>query len=223
MKHVRGMVCLALTGEQCDQLRLHSQTEHNTATLGTAFTVTVDAHPKFGVSTGISAFDRAKTIEVAIADDAQPQRPAPPRPHQPAPRPRRRRARPRRADRGRRRPRPPRRAQARRRHLRDPQRRRRRWPAGRSSRSSARSFGLKMCTIADLISYRLKREQFVKRIESVTLPTRWGEFRLHAYQSVVDPQPHLALVKGGIGELGAGRQGRSRTPSPRSSASTANA
>ena len=60
---------------------------------------------------------------------------------------------------------------------------------------------LKMCTIADLISYRLKREQFVKRIESITLPTDWGVFTLHAYQSVLDPQPHLALCKGGIGDL----------------------
>jgi 3,4-dihydroxy 2-butanone 4-phosphate synthase/GTP cyclohydrolase II len=58
-----------------------------------------------------------------------------------------------------------------------------------------------MCTIADLISYRLKREQFVKRIESITLPTRWGDFRLHAFQSAIDPQPHLALCKGGIGEI----------------------
>ena len=63
--------------------------------------------------------------------------------------------------------------------------------------------GLRMCTIADLISYRLKREQFVRRTESVDLPTNWGIFRLHAYQSVVDPQPHLALCKGGIGELDA--------------------
>jgi len=63
--------------------------------------------------------------------------------------------------------------------------------------------GLKMCTIAELISFRLKREQFVKRIESVTLPTRWGTFRLHAYQSAVDPQPHLALCKGDVGELDA--------------------
>jgi 3,4-dihydroxy 2-butanone 4-phosphate synthase/GTP cyclohydrolase II len=62
--------------------------------------------------------------------------------------------------------------------------------------------GLKMCTIAELISYRLKREQFVKRIETVDLPTRWGEFRLIAYQSVVDAQPHLALCKGGVGDLG---------------------
>jgi 3,4-dihydroxy 2-butanone 4-phosphate synthase/GTP cyclohydrolase II len=63
--------------------------------------------------------------------------------------------------------------------------------------------GLKMCTIADLISYRLKREQFVKRIETVSLPTNWGQFKLIAYQSVVDPQPHLALCKGGIGDLDA--------------------
>jgi len=61
---------------------------------------------------------------------------------------------------------------------------------------------LKMCTIADLISYRMKREQFVRRIESVALPTTWGTFKLHAYQSVVDPEPHLALCKGGVGDIG---------------------
>src|SRR4051812_27142625 len=69
----RGTVCLALAGEICDKLRLHAQTEMNTATLGTAFTVTFDANSKFGVTTGVSARDRAKTIEVAIAEDAQPQ------------------------------------------------------------------------------------------------------------------------------------------------------
>jgi 3,4-dihydroxy 2-butanone 4-phosphate synthase/GTP cyclohydrolase II len=61
--------------------------------------------------------------------------------------------------------------------------------------------GLKMCTIAELISYRLKREQFVKRIQTVTLPTTWGTFQLIAYQSAVDQQPHLALCKGGVGGL----------------------
>src|SRR5438270_716310 len=65
------------------------------------------------------------------------------------------------------------------------------------------SHNLKMATIADLISYRLKREQFVKRIESVTLPTTWGVFQLHAYQSAIDPQPHLALCKGGVGDYDA--------------------
>ncbi|HEV8291028.1 MAG TPA: 3,4-dihydroxy-2-butanone-4-phosphate synthase, partial [Tepidisphaeraceae bacterium] len=73
LKEARGILCLALTGEVCDRLRLHSQTEINTASLGTAFTVSIDAHKRFGVTTGVSARDRAKTIEVAIADDAQPQ------------------------------------------------------------------------------------------------------------------------------------------------------
>src|SRR5437764_5144474 len=71
--HARGVVCLALTPERCDKLQLHLQTDRNTAQLGTAFTVTIDAHPRFGVTTGVSAKDRAKTIEVAIAEDAQPQ------------------------------------------------------------------------------------------------------------------------------------------------------
>ena len=83
--------------------------------------------------------------------------------------------------------------------------------------------GLKMCTIAELISYRLKREQFVKRIESITLPTNWGDFRLHAYQSCVDPQPHLALCKGGIGEIGPRRATSPFRTIRCSSASTANA
>jgi 3,4-dihydroxy 2-butanone 4-phosphate synthase/GTP cyclohydrolase II len=63
--------------------------------------------------------------------------------------------------------------------------------------------GLKMCSIADLISYRLKREQLIKRIETIQLPTRWGVFKLIAYQSAVDVQPHLALCKGGVGDLNA--------------------
>jgi 3,4-dihydroxy 2-butanone 4-phosphate synthase/GTP cyclohydrolase II len=197
--HARGVVCLALTAERCDRLRLQMQTEHNTAQLGTAFTVTIDAHKRFGVTTGVSARDRAKTVEVAIADDAQPQDLCRPGHINPL------RARDggvlvragqtegsvdlcrlagiksaaviceiMRED-------------------------------GEMARRPelelfCRKHGIKMCTIADLISFRLKREQFVKRIESVNMPTRWGTFRLHAYQSVVDPQPHLALCKGGVGE-----------------------
>src|SRR5947199_787137 len=199
LKEARGVLCLALPGEVCDRLRLHSQTEVNTASLGTAFTVSVDAHKKFGVTTGVSARDRAKTIEVAIADDAQPQdllRPGHINP-------------------------------LRSREggvlvragqtegsvdlarlaglkpaavicevMRDDGEMMRR----DDLEKFCKQHDLKICTIADLISYRLKREQFVKRITSLPLPTRWGEFQLHAYQSVVDPQPHLALCKGGIGE-----------------------
>jgi 3,4-dihydroxy 2-butanone 4-phosphate synthase/GTP cyclohydrolase II len=61
---------------------------------------------------------------------------------------------------------------------------------------------LKMCTVAELISYRIQREQLIKRAESVTMPTAWGDFTLHAYESIVDAQPHLAICKGGIGDLG---------------------
>jgi 3,4-dihydroxy 2-butanone 4-phosphate synthase/GTP cyclohydrolase II len=198
--HARGVVCLALTAEQCDRLHLHPQADVNTAQLGTAFTVTVDAHQKFGVSTGVSAKDRARTIEVAIAEDAQPQDLLRPGHINPL------RAR----DGG---------VLVRAGQTEgsvDLARMAGLKPAGviceilREDGEMARrpeleifckKHDLKMCTIADLISYRLKREQFVKRIESVTLPTDWGVFTLHAYQSVLDPQPHLALCKGGIGDL----------------------
>jgi 3,4-dihydroxy 2-butanone 4-phosphate synthase/GTP cyclohydrolase II len=201
VKHARGVVCLALTPETCDRLHLHPQVERNTASLGTAFTVTVDAHKRFGVTTGVSARDRAKTIEVAIAEDAQPQDLLRPGHINPL--------------RGREGGVLVRAGQtegsidlARMAGLK---------PAaviceimrddGEMMRRDdlevfCAQHGLKMCTVAELISYRLKREQFVKRIESITLPTRWGDFRLFAYQSVLDPQPHLALARGGIGEVG---------------------
>jgi 3,4-dihydroxy 2-butanone 4-phosphate synthase/GTP cyclohydrolase II len=199
--HARGVVCLALTAEQCDRLHLHPQVDVNTAQLGTAFTVTIDADKKFGVSTGVSAKDRARTIEVAIAEDAQPQDLLRPGHISPL------RAR----DGG---------VLVRAGQTEgsvDLARLAGLKPAGviceilREDGEMARrpeleifckTHNLKMCTIADLISYRLKREQFVKRIETVTLPTDWGIFTLHAYQSVIDPQPHLALCKGGIGDLG---------------------
>src|SRR3954447_3174014 len=200
LREARGVLCLALPGEVCDRLRLHSQTEFNTASLGTAFTVSVDAHKRFGVTTGVSARDRAKTIEVAIADDAQPQDLLRPGHINPL------RAR----DGG---------VLVRAGQTEgsvDLARLAGMKPAaviceimrddGEMARQPeleafCRQHGLKMCTIADLISYRLKREQFVKRIETVMLPTDWGEFKLIAYQSAVDPQPHLALCKGGVGDL----------------------
>src|SRR5258707_636081 len=168
--HARGVVCIALTNEQCDKLRLHPQTDVNTAQLGTAFTVTIDAHPRFGVTTGVSARDRAKTIEVAIAEDAQPQDLLRPGHINPL------RAR----DGG---------VLVRAGQTEgsvDLARLAGLKPAaviceimrddGEMARRPeleefCRVHDLKMCTIADLISYRLKREQFVKRIESITLPT----------------------------------------------------
>ncbi len=202
LTQARGVLCLALTAERCDKLLLHPQTELNTAQLGTAFTVTVDAHPRFGVTTGVSASDRAKTVEVAIAQDAQPQDLLRPGHINPL------RAR----DGG---------VLVRAGQTEgsvDLARLAGLKPAAviceimrpdgeMARRPELEAFcaqhNIKMCSIADLISYRLKREQFVKRIESVNLPTRWGMFRLHAYQSAIDPQPHLALCKGGVGELDA--------------------
>src|SRR3954451_9738713 len=200
VKQARGVVCLALTADRCDKLHLHAQVERNTAQLGTAFTVTIDAHPKFGVSTGVSAKDRATTVQVAIAEDAQPQDLLRPGHINPL------RAR----DGG---------VLVRAGQTEgsvDLSRLAGLKPAAviceimRDDGEMARrpeleqfcaTHNLKMCTVADLISYRLKREQFVKRIQSVTLPTNWGTFKLIAYQSAIDQQPHLALCKGGIGDL----------------------
>ena len=179
--HARGVVCLSLTAERCDKLQLHPQSSNNTAQLATAFTVTVDAHKKFGVSTGVSARDRAVSIQVGIAEDAQPQDLLRPGHINPL------RAR----DGG---------VLVRAGQTEgsvDLSRLAGMKPAAviceilREDGEMARrpeleifcqQHQLKMCTIADLISYRLKREQFVKRIETVNLPTQWGEFKLIAYQ-----------------------------------------
>ena len=68
--HARGLICLCLSGERCDLLGLHQMTEHNETPLGTAFTVSIEARE--GVTTGISAHDRSRTIQVAINPDAKP-------------------------------------------------------------------------------------------------------------------------------------------------------
>src|SRR5512133_508786 len=73
MEHGRGTICLSLSGDLCDKLDLKPQTFSNTATLGTAFTITVDAHPRFGVTTGVSARDRSATVRAAVADGAKPE------------------------------------------------------------------------------------------------------------------------------------------------------
>ncbi|MFW6065906.1 MAG: 3,4-dihydroxy-2-butanone-4-phosphate synthase, partial [Planctomycetota bacterium] len=69
-KHARGLICLPMTNDRADRLALYPQTQDNTSRFGTAFTVSVDAAT--GVTTGISAADRARTVRVASSDDAQP-------------------------------------------------------------------------------------------------------------------------------------------------------
>jgi 3,4-dihydroxy 2-butanone 4-phosphate synthase/GTP cyclohydrolase II len=200
LHEARGMLFVAMDAPTCDRLRLNPQSTHNTAQRGTAYTVSVDAAANFGVSTGVSAFDRATTIRLLADPKAKAEDFDRPGHVQPI------RAR----DGG---------VLVRAGHtegmsdlcrlaglkpvaagieiMRDDGEMARR----PELEEFCRQHQIKICTIADLISYRLKREQFVKRIEMVNLPTRWGQFKLIAYQSAVDPQPHLALCKGGVGDL----------------------
>ena len=106
--HARGLICLALTPERCDELGLDLMAAKNESAFQTAFTVSIEARE--GVTTGISAHDRARTIQVAIDPRSRPAGPGPARPHLPAQGQGGRGARAHRADRGGGRPRAPRRA-----------------------------------------------------------------------------------------------------------------
>ncbi len=197
-KFGRGLICLPLTAEKCDSLGLYPQTIENTARFGTAFTVSIDAAE--GVTTGISAADRAKTILTVIADNARPSdlvRPG--------------HIFPLRASNGGVLVRAGQTEGAV-----DLMRLAGLKPAGviceimSDDGSMARvpellefceKHDLKIVSIAKLIEFRLQREKQVKRLECVNLPTDYGEFKLIAYQSITSPEPHLALCKGGVGQL----------------------
>lgn len=196
--HGRGMICQPLTTQLCEQLNLHAQTAENTARLGTAFTVTVDAAK--GITTGISAADRAKTIQAIVADGAKPRDLARPGHIFPL----------RAMDGG---------VLVRAGQtegsvdlcelagLK---------PSGviceimKDDGTMARvpdllkfcqKHDLKIVTVAKIVEYRMQRESQVKRLESVKLPTDYGEFRLIGYSSINSAEPHLALCKGDVGLL----------------------
>jgi len=197
-KFGRGLICLPLTAEKCDLLGLYPQTVDNKAILGTAFTVSIDAAK--GISTGISAADRAKTIQVAIADNAKASdlvRPGhifPLRTREGGVLVRAGQTE----------------------GAVDLMRLASLKPAGviceimNEDGSMARvpellkfceKHNLKIASIAKLIEYRLQRESQIKRFECVNLPTDYGEFTLIGYESITSAEPHLALCKGGIGQL----------------------
>jgi len=194
-RYGRGLICLALTEERLDYLRLPLMTQQNTSQYGTAFCESVDA--RVGTTTGISAADRARTIQVAIdpastaADLARPGHMMPLR--------------------------------ARRGGVLvragqteasvDLARMAGLIPAGviceimNDDGTMARvpellefcgRHGLKMLTIAELIRYRLHAERYLHRIGEGTIETPYGEFRTVAYQSDLDPEVHVALVKGDV-------------------------
>ncbi len=194
-KYGRGLICLSLTAEKCEQLRLPLMVASNTSSFGTAFTVSIEA--KKGVTTGISAADRAHTILTAVADGAKADDLARPGHVFPL------RAKPGgvlvragqtegSVDLAR--------------------------LAGLKSagvicevmnedgtmarmpelKKFAREHGLKICTIADLVAYRLRNEMLVRRAAEAALPTGYGEFNAIAFENDVDKLEHLALVKGEI-------------------------
>ncbi|HEU4882904.1 MAG TPA: bifunctional 3,4-dihydroxy-2-butanone-4-phosphate synthase/GTP cyclohydrolase II [Longimicrobium sp.] len=193
----RGLICLALTAERADELDLRPMSEHNTEALSTAFTVSVDAAARFGVTTGISAWDRAKTIQVCLDPESRPgdlRRPG--------------HVFPLRARAGG--------------VLRrvgqteasvDLARLAGLPPAGviceilnddgtMARRPQLEEFaarhGLKFVTVAQIVAYRLQRERLVHREAEATIPTPFGEWRMIAYRNDVDQHEHVAMIKGEV-------------------------
>ncbi|SKB12839.1 Riboflavin biosynthesis protein RibBA (Includes: 3,4-dihydroxy-2-butanone 4-phosphate synthase; GTP cyclohydrolase-2) [Planktothrix sp. PCC 11201] len=198
--YARGLICLAMTGERLDQLDLPLMVTKNTDANQTAFTVSIDASPQMGVSTGISADDRARTIQIAINPASHPEDLRRPGHIFPL----------RAKDGG---------VLKRAGHTEaavDLSRLAGLYPGGviceiqNPDGSMARLpelieyakvHHLKLITIADLISYRLKHDRFVYRETVAQLPTQFGDFKIYAYRNSLDNTEHIALVKGDIEKL----------------------
>jgi 3,4-dihydroxy 2-butanone 4-phosphate synthase/GTP cyclohydrolase II len=196
-KHGRGLICLTLTPERCDQLGLPQMTSRNTDSLETAFTVSIDAAQRFGVSTGISAGDRARTIRVAVDPETQPtdlRRPGHVFPLRARPGGVLQRVGQTEASV-------------------DLARLAGLEPAGviceilaedgtMMRRDQLEDFavehGLTFVTVAQLVAYRLQNERLVHRVASARLPTRYGEYRVVGYRNDVDEREHVALVYGDV-------------------------
>lgn len=194
-KHARGLICLALTPERVEELQLPQQAAENTATFGTAFTVSIDARKD--ITTGISAADRATTIQVAIDPKSKPGDLAKPGHIFPL-----------KAQQGG----VLRRAGQTEGSV-DLARLAGLNPAGviceimnedgtmarvPELAKFAKVHKLKMVTIKALIEYRMQRETFVRRMASARLPTTFGDFEAVAFENEVDGITHIALVKGRV-------------------------
>jgi len=194
-KYGRGLICLPLTKERLDELQIPMMVSDNTAPFGTAFTVSIDA--KEGVTTGISAFDRAKTIQVAIDAETHPSdltRPGHIFPLQVEDGGVLKRAGQTEASI-------------------DLARMAGLKPAGviceimNEDGTMARmpqlikfsqTHNIPILTIADLIKHRLKHERLVKKVDEADLPTKYGNFRLILFEDTIHKETHVALVKGDI-------------------------
>jgi 3,4-dihydroxy 2-butanone 4-phosphate synthase / GTP cyclohydrolase II len=194
-KEARGLICLSLTAERCEQLGLNLMAAKNEAPLQTAFTVTIEAAG--GVSTGISAHDRAHTVQVAIDPKSGPRDIVVPGHMFPL-----------RAKEGG--------VLERTGHTEasvDLARLAGLLPAGvicevmNDDGTMARvpdlipyceKHGLRMVTVADLIAYRRRTEKLVERVVATGLPTTFGDFTAVGYRSLVDDKHHVAMVKGEV-------------------------
>ncbi|GAB1540007.1 bifunctional 3,4-dihydroxy-2-butanone-4-phosphate synthase/GTP cyclohydrolase II [Scytonema sp. NUACC21] len=196
----RGLICLAMMGDRLDELDLPLMVTNITDPNQTAFTVSIDAGPELGVTTGISAEDRARTIQVAINPSTKPsdlRRPG--------------HIFPIRAKEGG--------VLKRAGHTEaavDLARLAGLYPAGviceiQNPNGSmarlpqlfeyARGHNLKIITIADLISYRLQHDRLIKRETVADLPTQFGHFKIYAYRHTLDNTEHVAIVKGNPAEF----------------------
>jgi len=194
-RHGRGLICLTLTPDRVDELQLPPMATENTATFGTAFTVSIDARE--GVSTGISASDRSKTIRKAIDAGTKPSDLA--RPGHIFPLKAQKGGVLKRAGQTE--------------GSVDLARLAGLYPAGvlceimNEDGTMARvpqlmpfaeHHALKVVTIKDLIEYRMQRESLVRRISEAMLPTHYGQFKVIAYENEIDHGIHIALVKGKV-------------------------
>ncbi|GAB2769166.1 bifunctional 3,4-dihydroxy-2-butanone-4-phosphate synthase/GTP cyclohydrolase II [Streptomyces daliensis] len=201
MSECRGLICTPMEAADLDRLRLPQMVEQNTESMGTAFTVSVDATPEHGVTTGISAADRAATIRLLASPEAAPDdfvRPGHAFPLRA--RPGGVLTRPGHTEAGV--------DLARLAGLR---------PAAAIVEIAgedgtmlrlpelvpfARKHGLSIISIEDLIAYRRSAEPTVRREAATRLPTRYGDFRAYGYRSIVDGVEHIALVAGDLGADG---------------------
>ena len=198
-RHARGLICLALTPERVEELQLPQQASENTATFGTAFTVSIDARKD--ITTGISAADRATTIHVAIDPKSKPGDLA--RPGHIFPLKAQKGGVLKRAGQTE--------------GSVDLARLAGLQPAGviceimnddgtmarvPELAKFAKAHKLKIVTVKALIEYRMRRETFVKRMASARLPTMFGEFEAVAFENQVDNVTHIALVKGQVDSNG---------------------
>ena len=191
----RGLICLAMTGDRLDELDLPLMVRENTDTNQTAFTVSIDASPSVGVTTGISAEDRARTIQVTLDPKTRPSDLRRPGHIFPL------RAR----DGG---------VLKRAGHTEaavDLARLAGLYPAGviceiqnadgSMSRlpdlvTYAKQHNIKIISIADLITYRLRHERFIQRETVANLPSQYGQFQIYGYRNTLDSNEHVAIVKG---------------------------